>query len=74
MDNSFAVPYNPLLSLWYKAHINVEVVYSVQAVKYLHKFITKGQDRIKWRTTYMNALYISASEAVWKIRIWFPHP
>ena len=46
MDNSFVVPYNPLLSLWYKAHIDVEVVYSVQAVKYLYTYITKGEDRI----------------------------
>ena len=46
VDNSFVVPYNPFLSLHYKAHINVEVVYSVQAVKYLYKYITKGHDRI----------------------------
>ena len=78
MDNSFVVPYNPFLSLRYKAHINVEVVYSVQAVKYLYKYITKGQDRIIMSVmedghvedeveNYMNARYISASEALWKI-------
>ena len=82
VDNSFVVPYNPFLSLRYKAHINVEVVYSVQAVKYLYKYITKGQDRIIMTIrdeengtshvedeveNYMNARYISASEALWKI-------
>ena len=36
VDNSFVVPYSPLLSLCYKAHINVEVLYLVQAVKYLY--------------------------------------
>ncbi|XP_074645863.1 uncharacterized protein LOC141902122 [Tubulanus polymorphus] len=35
IDNSFVVPYCPLLSPRYDAHINVEVVHSVQAVKYL---------------------------------------
>jgi hypothetical protein len=80
VDNSFVVPYNPLLSLRYKAHINVEVVYSVKAVKYLYKYITKGQDRIIMSVrdventhledeveNYINARYISASEALWKI-------
>ena len=76
------VPYNPLLSLRYQAHINVEVVYSVQAVKYLYKYISKGQDRIIMSMrdedgdsfqvedeveNFMNARYISASEALWKI-------
>ena len=72
--------YNPLLSLRYKAHINAEVIYSVQAVKYLYKYITKGQDRIIMSVrdekhghvedeveNYMNACYISASKALWKI-------
>ena len=42
-DNSWVVPYNPLLSLRYKAHINVEVVHSAKAVKYLYKYFTKRQ-------------------------------
>ena len=46
LDNSFVVPYNPLLTLRYEAHINVEIVHSVQAVKYLYKYVTKGQDQI----------------------------
>ena len=46
IDNSWIVPYNPTLSLRYKCHINVEIVHTVAAVKYLYKYITKGNDRI----------------------------
>ena len=75
VDNAFVVPYNPFLSLRYNANINVEVVHSVQAVKYLYKYITKGQDRIVIGVqnehnevkNYLNARYISASEAFWRI-------
>lgn len=81
IDNSSVVPYNPVLLLRYQAHVNVEVVHSVQAVKYLYKYITKGQDRVILSMrgdggdepaldeveTYLNARYISASEAFWRI-------
>ena len=58
------------------AHINVEIVHSVQAVKYLYKYITIGQDRVLMAlrdgdvdeiTNYQNARYISASEAFWRL-------
>ena len=63
----------PLLLLRYQAHVNVEVVHSVQAVKDLYKYITKGQDHVilsVWdgnTETYLNTRYISASEALWHI-------
>jgi hypothetical protein len=40
------VLYNPLLCTLFDAHINLEVVSSVQAVKYIYKYIYKGPDRI----------------------------
>ena len=77
VDNSFVVPYKPSLSLRFQAHINVEIVHSVQAVKYLYKYITKGQDRVLLGlgedtendeiNRYINARYISASEAFWRL-------
>lgn len=45
MDNSWIVPYNPYLTRKYNAHINVEVCASLMAVKYIHKYIYKGDDR-----------------------------
>lgn len=44
VHNGWVVPYNPFLTLKYDAHINVEICSSVQAIKYIHKYITKGQD------------------------------
>ena len=74
VDNSWVVPYNPLLSLKYKAHINVEIVHSTQAIKYIYKYVTKGPDRILLQINpedevdnFQNAMYISASEAYWRI-------
>ncbi|XP_015116448.1 uncharacterized protein LOC107040743 [Diachasma alloeum] len=43
-DNQFVVPYNPTLLKLYNCHINVEVVPSIQSVKYLYKYVYKGHD------------------------------
>ena len=73
MDNGWVVPYNPVLSLKYKTHLNVEVVRSTNSVKYLYKYIYKGPDKILVERTndeitdYLSARYLSASEALWKI-------
>ena len=39
------VPYNAALLLKYNCHINVEVVSTMKAVKYLYKYIMKGGTR-----------------------------
>jgi hypothetical protein len=46
VGNEFVVPYNKFLSNKYDAHINVEICSSIQAVKYLYKYVYKGHDRI----------------------------
>lgn len=41
-DNSWVVLYNPLLSNFFGEHINVEVCNSVKSVKYICKYVNKG--------------------------------
>ncbi|XP_044597177.1 uncharacterized protein LOC123273764 [Cotesia glomerata] len=44
-DNQHVVPYNATLLLTFNCHINVEVVSTVSAVKYLYKYVYKGHDK-----------------------------
>jgi len=42
IDNSWIVPYSPLLLEKFDCHINLEIVSSVAVVKYVYKYIYKG--------------------------------
>jgi len=74
-SNRWIVPYNPYLLLRYDCHINVEVCTSIKAVKYLYKYIHKGPDRANLVvadamdeiSTHLDARYVAAPEAVWRI-------
>lgn len=46
IDNRWVVPYNPYLTRHFGAYINIEVCSSVQAIKYIDKYIYKGCDHL----------------------------
>jgi len=76
-DNRWVIPYNPFLTKRYNCHINVEICSSIQAVKYLYKYVYKGPDRanllledplnIDEVKVYLDTRYISAPEATWRL-------
>ena len=82
MDSRNVVPYNPYLALKYNVHINVEVCTSLRAIKYIYKYIFKGFDcanvaitsngepelRYNEITNFINCRYVSAPEAIWRLR------
>ncbi|XP_057246761.1 uncharacterized protein LOC104899124 [Beta vulgaris subsp. vulgaris] len=45
LDNKWVIPYNPYLSALFDCHLNVEVCSTVEAVKYLYKYVYKGMTR-----------------------------
>jgi hypothetical protein len=45
LNNRYVVPYSPFLTRRYLAHINVEMLVDVNAVKYIHKYVYKGVDK-----------------------------
>jgi hypothetical protein len=77
IDNKWVVPYTPLLSKMFKAHINVEYCNSVKAIKYICKYVNKGSEMAVFGlrnvntadeiTQYQVGRYVSSNEAVWRI-------
>ena len=76
IDNRWIVPYSTLLSRAFKAHINVELAYSVNSINYVCKYINKGSDMAVFNIAeterdevkmYQTGSYISSNEAVWSI-------
>lgn len=77
IDNRWTVPYSPLLSKIFKAHVNVEFCNSIKSIKYVCKYVNKGSDMAmfgiqEWNKNdeikcYQMARYISSNEAVWRL-------
>ena len=75
LDNRWIVPYSPFCLLRFQCHINVECAISFGSMKYINKYLDKGndcgtltlhdkQDEVK---QYIDGRYVSPPEAVWRI-------
>ncbi|XP_074298441.1 uncharacterized protein LOC141629320 [Silene latifolia] len=79
-DNRWVIPYNPYLMTLFDCHLNVEVCSTIQAVKYLYKYVYKGHDKVSFNVTptdgpqvideierFQSGRWVSPCEAMWRI-------
>ena len=75
LNNRYIVLYNPYLSIKYRAYINIKVCASIQAIKYINKYIYKGDNRITVQlldnnnkiSKYLYSRYIGPIEAIQRL-------
>ncbi|EFA12009.1 hypothetical protein TcasGA2_TC016134 [Tribolium castaneum] len=82
IDNRRIVPHNKVLAAKYDCHLNVEICGTIINIKYLHKYITKGNDHVSLATQelreqgvlnwnevdqYESYRYVSAPESIWRL-------
>ncbi len=74
-NNYQVIPYNLYILQKFCSHINIKVCIIVKAIKYIHKYVYKGTDRIivvvsgtnNKITCYVQAQYIGPIEAFWRL-------
>ncbi|XP_074299646.1 uncharacterized protein LOC141630791 [Silene latifolia] len=80
LDNRWVIPYNTYLLSMFDYHLNVEVCSTIEAVKYLYKYVYKGHDKISFNVVrssdpkpvdeieqYQSGRWVSPCEAMWRI-------
>ena len=76
LNNKYIVPYSPILLKKFQCHMNVEIVNSTMALKYITKYITKGEPTLKYKPVgdkydeieeHFMSRYLTAFEAGWKL-------
>lgn len=76
-EDQWTATYMPYLTKLLECHVNVDVCFTVNIFMYLYKYLFKGPDRTMFSigtldnenvdeiSDYINARYLSASEAAW---------
>jgi hypothetical protein len=80
LDNRHIAPYNAYLLLRFNCHTNVKLCSTIECVKYIHKYIYKGQDKatMEFLKKYPNEIgnevlmhttgrYVGPQQACWGI-------
>ncbi|CAH9128946.1 unnamed protein product, partial [Cuscuta epithymum] len=70
LDNRYVVPHNRYLLLKYAAHINVEWCNQSRSIKYLFKYVNKGNDRIT-AAFYQSANGENADDNVDEVKMYY---